>query len=406
VSQPEPLEVALLTREYPPDVYGGAGVHVEYLSRELAHLVGVTVHAWGAPRPADWEPPVVAYEPWDALAGAAPHLAALRAVSIDLTMAAGVEGARLVHSHTWYANLGGHLAKLIHGIPHVATVHSLEPLRPWKAEQLGGGYALSCFCERTGLEGADAIIAVSGAMRDDILRTYPAIPGERVTVVHNGIDTEEFQPDPRTEVLERLDIDPEVPSVVFVGRVTRQKGLGHLLDAAAMIEAGVQLVLCAGAPDTPELGAEVLAKVEALRSSGHRVLWIEQMLPRPELIQVLSHATVFVCPSVYEPLGIVNLEAMACEVPVVATRVGGIPEVVEDGVTGLLVPIEPRDDVTGEPVDPARFARDLAERIDAVTADPELAARFGAAGRERAVESFGWPAIAERVVGVYRATLS
>jgi starch synthase len=406
VSQPEPLEVALLTREYPPDVYGGAGVHVEYLSRELAHLVGVTVHAWGAPRPADWEPPVVAYEPWDALAGAAPHLAALRAVSIDLTMAAGVEGARLVHSHTWYANLGGHLAKLIHGIPHVATVHSLEPLRPWKAEQLGGGYALSCFCERTGLEGADAIIAVSGAMRDDILRTYPAIPGERVTVVHNGIDTEEFQPDPRTEVLERLDIDPEVPSVVFVGRVTRQKGLGHLLDAAAMIEAGVQLVLCAGAPDTPELGAEVLAKVEALRSSGHRVLWIEQMLPRPELIQVLSHATAFVCPSVYEPLGIVNLEAMACEVPVVATRVGGIPEVVEDGVTGLLVPIEPRDDVTGEPVDPARFARDLAERIDAVTADPELAARFGAAGRERAVESFGWPAIAERVVGVYRATLS
>ena len=243
-------------------------------------------------------------------------------------------------------------------------------------------------------------------MRDDILRTYPAIAGGRVTVVHNGIDTEEFRPDPRTEVLERLGIDPEVPSVVFVGRMTRQKGLGHLLDAAALIEADVQLVLCAGTPDTPELGAEVIAKVEALRSSGHRVLWIEEMLARPELIQVLSHATVFVCPSVYEPLGIVNLEAMACEVPVVATRVGGIPEVVEDGVTGLLVPIEPRDDGTGEPVDPARFARDLAERIDAVIAEPALAARFGAAGRERAVESFGWPAIAERVVGVYRAALS
>jgi alpha-maltose-1-phosphate synthase len=405
VSRPE-LSVALLTREYPPDVYGGAGVHVEYLSRELAHLVRVTVHAWGAPRPAGWEPPVVAYEPWGALAGAAPHLAALRAMSIDLAMAAGVEGASLVHSHTWYANLGGHLSKLIHGIPHVATVHSLEPLRPWKAEQLGGGYALSCFCERTGLEGADAIIAVSGAMRNDILRTYPAIPGERVTVVHNGIDTEEFRPDPRTEVLERVGIDPEVSSVVFVGRVTRQKGLGHLLDAGALIEADVQLVLCAGAPDTPELGAEVLAKVEALRSAGHRVVWIEEMLPRPELIQILSHATVFVCPSVYEPLGIVNLEAMACEVPVVATRVGGIPEVVEDGVTGLLVPIEPRDDGTGEPVDTARFARDLAQRIDAVIADPALAARFGAAGRERAVESFGWPAIAERVVGVYRAALS
>ena len=396
------LSVALLTREYPPEVYGGAGVHVEYLSRELAKLVDVTVHCWGAPRPAGWQPPVVAYEPWDVLAGGAPHLAALRAVSIDLAMSAGAEGASLVHSHTWYANFGGHLAKLIHSIPHVATVHSLEPLRPWKAEQLGGGYALSCFCERTGLEAADAIVAVSGAMRNDILRAYPAIDAGRVTVVHNGIDTEEFRPDPETGFLGRLGIDPSARSVVFVGRVTRQKGLTHLLHAATMLDPALQLVLCAGAPDTPELGAEILANVEALRAAGHKVLWIEEMLPRAELIQVLSHATVFVCPSVYEPLGIVNLEAMACETAVVASRIGGIPEVVEDGVTGLLVPLEVHDDASGEPVDPDGFARDLAERLDAVLADPGLAERLGKAGRQRAVEEFGWPAIAERVVDVYR----
>jgi starch synthase len=332
-------------------------------------------------------------------------MAALRAVSIDLAMSARAQGAGLVHSHTWYANFGGHLAKLIHSIPHVATVHSLEPLRPWKAEQLGGGYALSCFCEKTGLEAADAIVAVSGAMRADILRTYPAIEPQRVTVVHNGIDTGEFRPDPGTDVLERLGIDPAVPSVVFVGRVTRQKGLSHLLRAASMLDAGVQLVLCAGAPETPELGAEVLAGVESLRAEGRTVLWIEQMLPRPELIQVLTHATVFVCPSVYEPLGIVNLEAMACETAVVASRTGGIPEVVEDGVTGLLVPLEPRGDGTGEPIDPERFARDLAVRIDEVLAEPAVAERFGKAGRERAVEQFGWAAIAERVVAVYRGVL-
>ncbi len=400
------IRVALLTREYPPDVYGGAGVHVEYLARELARLVDVTVHCWGAPRPADWRPPVVAYEPWDALAGSAPHLAALRAVSIDLAMSASAEGATLVHSHTWYANFGGHLAKLIHGIPHVATVHSLEPLRPWKAEQLGGGYALSSFCERTGLENADAIIGVSGAMRDDILRTYPAVDPGRVGVVHNGIDTDEFHPDPETGLLDGFGIDPAVPSVVFVGRVTRQKGLTHLLHAATMLDRGVQLVLCAGAPDTPELEAEIVANVESLRAAGHTVLWIEKMISRPELIQVLSHATVFVTPSVYEPLGIVNLEAMACETAVVATRTGGIPEVVEDGVTGLLVPIEPRGDGTGEPVDPGAFARALAERIETVLADPVLAERFGRAGRERAVEHFAWDAIAERVVEVYRGVLA
>jgi starch synthase len=399
------LNVALLTREYPPEVYGGAGVHVEYLSRELARLVDVTVHCWGAPRPADWRPPVVAYEPWDALAGSALHTAALRAVSIDLAMSAGADRAALVHSHTWYTNLGGHLAKLIHAIPHVATVHSLEPLRPWKAEQLGGGYALSCFCEQTGLEAADTVIAVSEAMRDDILRTYPAIAPERVTVVHNGIDTVEFRPDPGTGFLGRLGIDPVEPSIVFVGRVTRQKGLTHLLRAAALLDPGVQLVLCAGAPETPELGGEILAGVDSLRAAGRTVLWIEEMLPRPELIQVLSHATVFACPSVYEPLGIVNLEAMACETAVVASRTGGIPEVVEDDVTGLLVPLGSQDDGSGEPVDPDAFARALAERIGVVLADPALAARLGKAGRERAVELFGWPAIAERVVDVYRGVL-
>ncbi|HEY4348806.1 MAG TPA: glycogen synthase [Gaiellaceae bacterium] len=397
---PPDLAVALLTREYPPDVYGGAGVHVEYLARELARLVDVTVHCWGAPRPDDAHPRVAAYEPWDALAGGAPHLAALRAMSIDLAMAAGVDGSSLVHSHTWYANLAGHLAKLIYGIPHVATVHSLEPLRPWKAEQLGGGYALSSFCERTGLEAADAVIAVSAAMRDDLLRAYPAISPERVSVIHNGIDTSEFSPDSGTAFLERLGIDPDVPSVVFVGRITRQKGLGHLLAAATRIDASAQLVLCAGSPDTPELGAEIAAMIDELRPQ-RPVLWIEEMLPRPQLIQVMSHATVFVCPSVYEPLGIVNLEAMACETAVVATCTGGIPEVVDDGATGLLVPIEPRDDGTGEPVDRTRFAGDIADRVNELLADPSRAERLGKAGRARAVELFGWPAIAERVAAVY-----
>jgi alpha-maltose-1-phosphate synthase len=404
VSPPERrLSAALLTREYPPDVYGGAGVHVEYLSRELARLANVTVHCWGTPRPqADDGPRIVAHEPWPALAGAAPELAALRAMSVDLAMAGGVDGMDLVHSHTWYANLGGHLAKLIHAIPHVATVHSLEPLRPWKAEQLGGGYALSCFCERTGLESADAIVAVSSAMRADILRTYASIPAGRVRVIHNGIDPDEFRPDPGTGFLAGLGIDPDAPSVVFVGRITRQKGLPHLLDAALAIDPAAQLVICAGAPDTPELGAEIREKVAAVRATGRPVVWIEEMLPRPRLIQVLSHAAVFVCPSVYEPLGIVNLEAMACETAVVATDTGGIPEVVDDGVTGLLVPIEARDDGTGEPLDGALFAREIADRVNALLGEPEQAEAFGRAGRTRVVEHFGWRAIAERVVELYR----
>jgi starch synthase len=389
------MKIALMTREYPPDVYGGAGVHVEYLARELRRLEDVTVHAWGAGD--------VPHRPWDALAGDAPHLAALRALSIDLTMTAAAEGAELAHSHTWYANLGGHLAKLTYGIPHVATVHSLEPLRPWKAEQLGGGYALSSWAEKTALEAADAVIAVSQGSREDMLRAYPEIDPERVTVIYNGIDTEEYTPDPSTDVLERHGVDPDRPSVVFVGRITRQKGVEHLLEAARSFDPAAQLVLCAGSADTPELGADVARRVEELQATRSGVIWLEQMLPKAEVIQLLSHATVFACPSIYEPLGIVNLEAMACEAAVVATATGGIVEVVVDGETGLLVPIEPGDDGTGAPRDPQRFATDFAERVNALLADPARASAMGRAGRERAVRDFAWPAIAEQTSRLYRS---
>jgi starch synthase len=399
------MKVALLTREYPPDVYGGAGVHVEYLARELALLEDVTVHKWGTAAPAEparaHRPKVVGHTPWDALEGSAPHLAALRAVSVDLTMAAAVDGSDLVHSHTWYANLGGHLAKLVHGIPHVATVHSLEPLRPWKAEQLGGGYALSSFCERVSLEAADTVIAVSHGMRDDVLACYPAIDPDRVKVIYNGIDTEEYQPDLNTDVLERHGVDVDRPYVIFVGRITRQKGVPHLLEAARQFDRDAQLVLCAGAPDTPELGAEVERRVEELRRERDGVIWIDQMLPKPEVIQLLSHALVFVCPSIYEPLGIVNLEAMACETAVVATATGGIVEVVVDGETGLLVPIDPRGDGSGEPKDPAAFATAIAERVNELLNDPPRAIMMGKKGRERVLRDFAWPAIAERTVAVY-----
>jgi alpha-maltose-1-phosphate synthase len=391
------VKAALLTREYPPDVYGGAGVHVEYLARELRRLIDVDVHAWGATREG-----AIGHEAWDALAGPAPELAALRAMSIDLTMAAATGDADVVHSHTWYANLGGHLSKLVHDVPHVATVHSLEPLRPWKAEQLGGGYALSSFCERIALEAADAIIAVSEGMRRDLLGAYPAVDAGRVEIIYNGIDTAEYAPDRDTDVLERHGIDPGAPIIAFVGRITRQKGVAHLLEAMAEVDAGAQLVLCAGAPDTPEIGADVSARVERLRERREGVVWIEAMLPKPEVIQILGHATVFACPSIYEPLGIVNLEAMACETAVVATATGGIVEVVDDGATGLLVPFDPRDDGTQEPRDPAAFASDFAARLNEVVRDPERAAEMGRAGRARVVERFAWPAIAEETVALYR----
>jgi len=386
------MRVALLTREYPPEVYGGAGVHVEYLARELATLDDVTVHAWGGD--------AVVHRAWDELSGDAPHLAALRAMSIDLSMAKGVEGAEVVHSHTWYANLGGHLSKLTYDIPHVATVHSLEPMRPWKAEQLGGGYALSSWCERVSLESADAIIAVSKGSREDILAGYPAIDPARVEVIYNGIDAAQYTPDRNTDVLERYGVDPDRPSVVFVGRITRQKGVPYLVDAALQFDDSAQLVLCAGAPDTPEIAAEVEQKVDRLRAARGNVIWLDQMLPKTEVIQLLSHATVFACPSIYEPLGIVNLEAMACEAAVVATATGGIVEVVVDGETGLLVPFEQAEgDIV--PRDPDGFVAGIAERVNALVADPDRARAMGRAGRERAVTEFDWSAIARQTSEVY-----
>ena len=391
------MRIDLLTREYPPEVYGGAGVHVEYLARELRRLVEVRVHCMGAPRT---EEGVTAY---DVPAGLAAANAALRTFGTDLEMAAGCEGADLVHSHTWYANLAGHVAKLLHGVPHVVSAHSLEPLRPWKAEQLGGGYALSSWAERTAMESADAVVAVSAGMRDDLLRSYPDVDPGRVHVVHNGIDTQEYARDDRTDVLERIGVDPARPSVVFVGRITRQKGLPHLLRAALSLDPEVQLVLCAGSPDTEEIRNEVTVLVDELRKDRDGVVWVQEMLPKPEVIQVLSHATVFACPSVYEPMGIVNLEAMACEVPVVATATGGIPEVVVDGETGLLVPIEQVSDGSGTPLDPSLFEADLAAALTEVLADPARAGEMGQAGRRRAVEAFSWAAIATRTLDLYRS---
>jgi starch synthase len=389
------MRVDLLSREYPPEVYGGAGVHVEYLARELRELCDVRVHAFGGPRD---EPGVAGYRVPGGLESAN---AALQVLGVDLEMAAACAGADVVHSHTWYANLAGHVAKLLHGIPHVMTTHSLEPLRPWKAEQLGGGYAISSWAERTAVLAADAVVAVSDGMRRDVLGCYPEIDPERVTVLHNGIDTAQYAPDLGTDALTAYGVDPDRPSVMFVGRITRQKGLPYLLRAARSFDPAVQLVLCAGAPDTPEIAAEVSGLVEGLRRDRAGVVWIGEMLPRPKVVQLLSHASVFVCPSIYEPMGIVNLEAMACEAPVVATATGGIPEVVADGETGLLVPIEQVADGSGLPVDPERFVADLAERVNAVLADPDRAAVMGRAGRRRTIELFSWPRTAERTRELY-----
>jgi starch synthase len=399
------LKVALFTREYPPDVYGGAGVHVEYLSRELARRVEVEVRKFGEDGSRDGgQLTVRGFRPWDDVGSDDSSAAALRVMSVDLAMTAGLD-ASIVHSHTWYANFGGHLAKLLYGIPHVVTTHSLEPLRPWKAEQLGpGGYALSGFCERVGLEGADAIIAVSAAMRADVLRVYPAIDPARVDVIHNGIDPTEYRPDPRTEVLDQYGIDLDRPYVLFVGRITPQKGITYLLDAIPDIDQRAQLVLCAGAPDTPEFERQVAERVEKLASRRTGVVWISKMLPKDEVIQLMSHAAVFVCPSTYEPLGIVNLEAMACGAPVVATATGGIPEVVEDGATGLLVPFEPIDP-WGTPSDPEAFAGAIAERIDVLLRDPERRRAFGEAGRRIVTERFTWSAVADRTLALYRRLL-
>ena len=367
------VKVALLTREYPPDVYGGAGVHVTYLARELAKLLDLSVHCQGEPRPG-----AIAHQPWDHL-----HDTVLRVISTDLSMAEGAGGADLVHSHTWYANLAGHLAAKLYGIPHVVTMHSLEPLRPWKAEQLGGGYALSSWCEEVSATSAAAVVAVSDAMRADLLTVYPGISSERAVVIRNGIDVAEYVADPATDVLDRYGVDPARPYVIFVGRITRQKGVPVLLRAAAELAPDAQLVLCAGQPDTPGQLAEVTELVQGLDNA----VWIPKMLEKREVIQLLTHATVFACPSLYEPLGIVNLEAMACGTAVVASRTGGIPEVVADGETGLLV----------EPDDPSA----LAEALNALLRDPERARAMGQAGRVRAETEFSWTTVAAQTADLY-----
>jgi len=395
------VRVDVLSREYPPEVYGGAGVHVAELVRALRARSDVEahVHAFGAPRD---EPLTTSYADLAELSGAN---AALRTLGVDLAIADGCAGADLVHSHTWYANFAGHLASLLHGVPHVVSAHSLEPLRPWKAEQLGGGYAVSSYVEKTSYEAAAAVIAVSAAMRDDVLASYPSIDPARVHVVHNGIDTSDWSPRVAPDRVRELGVDPDRPSVVFVGRITRQKGLPLFLRACAELPGDVQIVLCAGAPDTPEIMAEVEGLVAGLQASRDGVVWIAEMLPRPDVVALLTAATVFACPSIYEPLGIVNLEAMACETAVVATATGGIPEVVVPGATGLLVPILQATDGTGTPLDPDQYVADFASALISVVTDPDRAAEMGRAGRARAIAAFSWSAIAERTVEVYRSVL-
>lgn len=387
------MRIGIVTREWPPDVYGGAGVHVEHLVAALRSLPAgpeLHVHCFGGPRP-------------DAIGHAVPPgLAdangALQAIGVDVEIAAELAGVDLVHSHTWYANTAGLLASLVHGVPHVITAHSLEPRRPWKADQLGGGYRLSSWAERTAYLAADAVIAVSGGMRADVLEAYPELDPARVHVVGNGVDAEAYRPTPDPDVVRSLGVDPDRTYALFVGRITRQKGLAHLLAAAEQLPAGTQLVLCAGAADTPAERQQVADAVAALQSRrGRDVVWIEAMVPREQLVPLISGATVFVVPSVYEPLGIVNLEAAACGTAVVASAVGGIPEVVDDGRTGLLVPYDPAD--------PAAFEAGLAARIAELLDQPARAAAMGAAGRERVLAEFGWAAIAQQTVGVYNAVL-
>lgn len=379
----------MISREYPPEVYGGAGVHLEFLVRELRKLIDVQVHCFGADRD---EPQVYAYRRPPGLADANP---ALGTIGTDVQIAARLAGVDVVHSHTWYANLAGHLAALLHDIPHVVTAHSLEPMRPWKAEQLAGGYRLSCWTERISYEGAAAVIAVSTGMREDILTVYPRLDPERVHIIPNGIDTDLYRPVPERDALARYGLRADRPIVLFVGRITRQKGVGHLVRAAARFAPEAQLALCAGSPDTPELAAEITAAVAELQASRDGVVWIQQMLPREELLQLLTAAEVFVCPSIYEPQGIVNLEAMACQTAVVASRVGGIPDVVVDGETGLLVDYDPDD--------PRAFEDLLATATNTLLADPARTAAMGRAGRDRAVGKYGWHAIAERTVRLYES---
>ncbi|WP_047261739.1 glycogen synthase [Corynebacterium mustelae] len=390
------MRVAMMTKEYPPEIYGGAGVHVTELTRYMRDIVDVDVHCMGAPRD---EKDVYVHGVDEALASANP---AIQTLSTGLRMAEAAKAADVVHTHTWYTGLGGHLAGLLHGIPHIATAHSLEPDRPWKREQLGGGYEVSSWSERNTMEYADAVIAVSEGMKEALLRAYPRVDADKVHVVLNGIDTKLWQPRPTFDaaedsILRELGIDPDRPIVAFVGRITRQKGVNHLVKAARHFDDGVQLVLCAGAPDTPEIAEQTASLVAKLQAERDGIVWVQEMLPKEKIQEILTAADCFVCPSIYEPLGIVNLEAMACGTAVVASDVGGIPEVVVDGKTGTLVHYDEAD-ATG-------FERDLAAAVNQMVADRERAKKFGVAGRDRAVSDFSWDTIAQQTVDVYRSLM-
>jgi alpha-maltose-1-phosphate synthase len=399
------LRVGLFTREYPPLVYGGAGVHVEYLSRELARKVQVEVHCWGQQYSDQGNLHVRGQEPWKEISQGTQEKfkGALEALSLNLTQIKALAGIDIAHTHTWYVSMAGFLAKKLYDIPFVLTTHSLEPLRAWKAEQLGSGYAMSSWMERTAILDADAVIAVSSGTKDDILRAYP-VASERIHVIYNGIDLEQYQRVPETSALTAYGVNPGVPYVLFVGRITRQKGVTHLVDAIRYLPEGTQVVLCAGAPDTPEIASELQRKVEEARAFNPRVIWIEKMVSKAETIQLYSNATVFCCPSVYEPFGIINLEAMACRAAVVASAVGGIKEVVVDGETGYLVPFD-QDPVTGFPLDPDRFARDLGAKLSDLLGDPAKCKRFGEAGRRRAEEKFSWTRIGEQTIELYQSLI-
>jgi starch synthase len=396
------MRVGLFTREYPPQVYGGAGVHVDYLSRELAREIEVEVHCWGSQHSDQGRLQVRAAEPWAEISNGTEgkFKGALEAFSLNLTQIKALEGIDVVHTHTWYVSMAGYLAKKLYSVPFVLTTHSLEPLRAWKAEQLGSGYAMSSWMERTAILDADAIIAVSQGTKADILRAYPEVDPGRIHVIYNGIDLAEYQKTEEIKALVDYGVDPAVPYLLFVGRITRQKGVTHLVDAIRHMPADTQVVLCAGAPDTPEIAAEMRKKVQDAQQHHKRIVWIEKMVTKPEVIQLYSHARVFCCPSVYEPFGIINLEAMACRAPVVASATGGIKEVVVEGKTGYLVPFD-QDPVTSFPRDPETFARDLASRCSELMEDPEKCRRFGEAGRRRVEEQFSWTAIAHQTIELY-----
>jgi len=397
------MRVGLFTREYPPHVYGGAGVHVDYLSRELAKEIEVEVHCWGSQNIDRGNLHVRGAQPWGEITNGteSKFKNALEALSLNLTQVKSLTGIDIVHTHTWYASMAGYLGKKLYNMPFVLTTHSLEPLRAWKAEQLGSGYAMSSWMERTAMLDADAIIAVSEGMKADILSAYPEVQTDRIHVIYNGIDPAEYQKSSETKALTDYGVDPALPYVLFVGRITRQKGVTHLVDAVRYLPLETQVVLCAGAPDTPEIAAEMRQKVEDARRGHPRIIWIEKMVTKPEVIQLYSHARVFCCPSVYEPFGIINLEAMACRTPVVASATGGIREVVVEGETGYLISFD-QDPVTSFPNDPEKFARDLALGIRRLLEDPEGCRRFGDAGRRRVEQLFSWSAIAQQTIRLYQ----